>query len=365
MYKIIIKNIHDYNSTKIKEFILESLFFTGKKIEGKKRYLIKPNLLKPASPNSAITTHPIIIRVVIELVKEFGAYPFIGDSPGLGSLERVLKRLDLLDFLRFTDTKVVDFSKTRTIKNEKNLLYKELRLPEILFNVDEIINIPKLKTHQMMVLTLAVKNLYGLIHGTEKIKYHFLADKDYSKFAKLLLDIYTNVKPQINILDGILGMEGNGPSSGDIKKFNIIAVSNNALSLDYVIANLFNLDIHKIPHLATAYSENFHELKDSFIEISDLLIEKNYKIKLPRSHKLNFSMPDFVTKFIKNFVISYPYINKKLCKKCKVCTNTCPALAIKENFKIDKKRCIRCYCCQELCEKNAILIKRSIFNVWR
>ena len=367
MFKIFIKETNTYNLIKIKEIIDNSIKFLGKPFENKKIYLIKPNLLKPANPESAITTHPIVIKAVVELIKDNGGITIIGDSPGLSSAEKVLKKLDLLDFLKYTNTEIADFSKKRNIKNEKNLLYKEISLPEIIFQVDEIINIPKLKTHQMMVLTLAVKNLYGLIYGIEKIKYHFLADKDYTKFAKLLLDIYKNVNPQINILDGITGMEGNGPSSGVVKNFGILGFSNNALSLDYTIAKIFNLDPYKIPHLNSAIKENFLEIREQFLQINSDIRFNSKHITLHKAHSLSFSMPDFVSKLVKSFVIPYPAIDRKLCKLCKICLNTCPVKAIyqKDFILIDKKKCIRCYCCQELCDKNAINIKRSILNVWK
>ncbi len=368
MYKVRINRIKDdyRDINKIKDIISTSLLNIGKPLSENKLYLVKPNLLKPSPPESAVVTHPTIIKAVIELIKDSGAKAIIGDSPAIGSIEKVLNRLELIDFLKHTNTKTADFSKRRIIKNHNNLIYKELLLPDVIFEVDEIINIPKLKTHQMMVFTLAVKNLFGFIFGKEKIKYHFLADKSYTHFAKLLLDIYRTTNPQINILDGIIGMEGNGPASGNKKNFGILAVSNNALTLDYVLIKTLNLDIKKIPHLSVALEEHFLEVRDSFIEVdidNPLMLEK---ILLPKAHKLSFTVPDAVSNLIKKFVISSPSVDKKRCISCRICLENCPikAMDLKEHISIDLKKCIRCYCCQEMCDKKAIKVRRTLINVW-
>lgn len=367
MFRVDIRKLTSYNINQIKDAILSSLKFINKDFQEKKTYLLKPNLLKPASPDKAITTHPVIIKAVIELIKDYKAQALIGDSPGLSTPEKVLKKLDLIDFLNQTNTKIADFSKKKLFKNSNNLIYKELMLPQVIEEVDEIINLPKLKTHQMMVITWAVKNLYGFIYGIEKIKYHFLADKDYDHFAKLLIDIYNFVNPGINIIDGIVGMDGNGPSSGNIKNFNILAVSDNALSLDYILCSTFNLDHKKIPHLSVALNKGLKEIQEQAISTSSEVSASYIKLSLPEAHDLNFSMPHLVSGIVKKYLIPYPSINSKICIKCGLCRDICPRGAIKSagSYFIDRRDCIRCYCCQELCDKGAIKVSRGLFHVWK
>ncbi len=355
----LVKNVDSYNNRdSLKDFIFHTLNLSGKTRLSGKKVLIKPNFLKPSYPDKAIITHPDLLVAAFEVLKDCGAKIYLGDSPGFGSLESVLKKAEIFPCIAMYDVKVADFSAAIKIKSKNSIVFKEFDLPEVIFECDEIFNIPKLKTHQMMLLTLAVKNLYGCIFGAKKIKLHLTAGENHELFATLLLDIYLAIKPSLNILDGILGMEGDGPASGEVKKFRLLAASDDALILDFEVAKLLSVNPEKVPYLNVALK---HKLIPEWYDTYDsgYVVEKK-QIKLPKSHAVNFSIPKFLHKIAKRYFLAYPDIGD-ICKGCRVCLNHCPVSAItmkKNKANIDKTKCIRCYCCQELCEHNAVKVKR-------
>lgn len=361
MQYVILKKVEKYDVSEINNFL--SQYIDLKRLGNLKgaKVLIKPNFLKPSPPEKAIITHPDVIKSAIFLFKDLGANVIIGDSPGFGNIYKVIERANLTDFLKKTDIKISDFSKTKKIKID-GYLFKEIDLPIDLLEADYICNIPKLKTHQMMFLTMAVKNLYGCIYGLKKVSYHLTAGRDYEVFATLLIDIYKALKPDINILDGIIGMEGNGPSSGIPRNFSFMAIGSDALSLDIVIAKLLNIPIEKIPYLKIAKRFGLEESELNNIKVSgmdDISVKPG--IKYPPNYSTNFTVPNFINDFFNSFLISYPEVNN-LCRGCGVCKKHCPAGAIdiSGKAKINKRKCIRCFCCQELCNFNAIKLRKKL-----
>lgn len=357
-----VKTIENYNNIKIlKDFIAEFLNITNKKQLTGRRVLVKPNFLKPSFPEKAIITHPQILTAIVEVLKDFDARIYLGDSPGFGTLESVINKAGLFPVINRYGVKLADFSKTVNVKPKNTIIFKDFDLPSIIFECDEIVNVPKLKTHQMMVLTLAVKNLYGCIYGAKKIKFHLTAGENYDIFATLLLDIYLTVMPSINILDGIYGMDGEGPSAGDVRKFKFIAASDDALVLDYEVVKLLKIDPGKVPLLRVALKNELILEKEIEKIIPYFVLDDILPVKLPKSHAVNFSVPKILNKIAKRFFFSYPKVERH-CKGCHVCVKHCPVSAIKIRDSwahIDKAKCIRCYCCQELCEYNAISVRRG------
>ncbi|MCX7770374.1 MAG: DUF362 domain-containing protein [Proteobacteria bacterium] len=356
------KRIEKYEKKLITDFLSHFISFQGLENLRGEKVLIKPNFLKPSVPERAIITHPEVIKSTIVLFKELGAKIIIGDSPGFGSIYKVIEKAELSDFLKRYEVRVSDFSNTKSVKI-KGYLFKELDIPIDVLESDYLCNIAKLKTHQMMFLTMAVKNLYGCIYGLKKVSYHLTAGRKYEVFATLLLDIYNALKPKINILDGIIGMEGNGPSSGEPRNFGFMAIGTDALSLDTILCKILNVPIEQVPYLKVANSLGLEEVNlDNIKTIGIKDIEIKPMIKFPPNYSTNFTLPSFINDFINNFFLSYPEVSN-LCRSCGVCKKHCPvgAITIGKKTKINKKVCIRCFCCQELCDFNAIKLKRRLF----
>jgi uncharacterized protein (DUF362 family)/Pyruvate/2-oxoacid:ferredoxin oxidoreductase delta subunit len=361
MYIVLLEKLEKYDWKDIYNFLANNIKYIHNNTFQHKKILIKPNFLRPSQPDKAIITHPEIIKGVINFFKDSGAKIIVGDSPGFGNIYKVIEKASLTDFFKKNNIIISDFSKTKKITS-KGFIFRELDLPVDIIESNYIVNIPKLKTHQMMYLTMAVKNLYGCIYGLKKVSYHLTAGKDYKIFASLLLDIYATLNPQINILDGIIGMEGNGPSSGTTRHFGLIALSNNALSLDRVVSEILKVPYQKVPYLKIAEERKLKEADMSQIQVwgKEKFFSLN-EIKPPPNYASNFSLPSFINNFINSFLISYPEATKG-CKACGICKKHCPAKAITIVTKavINKAKCIRCFCCQELCEHNAIKTKKRI-----
>ncbi len=225
------------------DFNLQS--FSGRRIA------VKPNLLTSALPESGIITHPVIIESVIRIIKKNGGTPVLVESPAFHPLERVLKKTGIDLILEREGIKVADTRRTVTIHNESGLKFKSFRVAEELSSCDMIISLPKLKTHGLTYYTGAVKNLFGTINGLEKSKWHFRANTK-EDFTSFLLDLYgafinDTDKKIIHIMDGILGLEGEGPGAGGSPVMGYALIGGtDAIAVDSVAVAVAGLNPQKV-----------------------------------------------------------------------------------------------------------------------
>ncbi|MDD5020509.1 MAG: DUF362 domain-containing protein [Endomicrobiaceae bacterium] len=346
--------------------VLTDIIKPGSKI------LIKPNLLSARRPDEAITTHPSIVKAVIKIVKSCGATPFIGDSPGnvLKGIEHIWQQTEMAKIAEEENVKLITFENTGIKKIEINHpTIKTIALANIIFDFDSIINIPKLKTHTLMGLTCGVKNFYGCVPGITKIEYHKLAASPHD-FALLLSEIYKVLKDKIlfTVLDGVEGLEGNGPSTRGIKRnYNIICVSRDTVALDTYITKCVEKNYEKNFFIKTL--KNVGNTDFGSFELIGGNVEKfNFEnVKLPITKILNIIpvwLARLVGKYIGKLIWIKPVIEQDKCVKCGQCIKSCPAKTItKQNngiIYIDKSNCISCFCCHELCGYKAIDIELSL-----
>lgn len=333
------------------------------------RILLKPNLLSAREPERAITTHPEVARAMIRLVKAAGATPVLGDSPGgaIKGVERVWERTGMKKLAEEEQIELVNFetsgSEEKKIDHE---LQGSLHISKAVLNADGIINLPKLKTHGLLLYTGALKNLYGCIPGLRKAEYHknvpFPDD-----FSRLIGEIYLLVKDKIRftLIDGIVGMEGNGPSSGDIRKLDMIIASADAVALDTAITSLLGYKPSKIDLLNYLGKKNAGVNTLSAIEITgDNANRFNLKkFKFPSNWYMKL-VPGFLVKLLGKLIWMKPRIVPETCKACMLCVNSCPVKAFIEKGiggkpEVVKEKCISCLCCHELCPFDAIALESS------
>lgn len=319
------------------------------------KILIKPNLLTARTPEQAVTTHPSVIEAIAQLFADYSCKVHIGDSPGFGSVEHVLRTSGIMDVIRRLNLDIASFDEKITKRIQGISPYRDFLFGEDPEQYDMIVNVPKLKTHGMMGLTLGVKNTFGFIHSFEKAKWHFRAGRDREVFASVLIDIHTIANPTITILDGISGMDGDGPSSGRVREFSILAACKSAFSLDSYIEEFVRFPgSTPITQIAVGHGlvPRYEVLNHSAEPINDLVP--------PNSMRTDWTMPDFVRKMFRNILVKKPRVHTGLCKSCLTCAQVCPAeaLSIKDGIPVfDYARCIRCYCCQELCPHKAIFVR--------
>lgn len=333
------------------------------------RILVKPNLLGAKEPHRHITTHPEIVRAVIRLVKAAGATPVVGDSPGgaVKGVERVWEKTGMKQMAAEEGVELINFETA----GSREVIVEHPHIPAIqvsnaVHDCDGIINIPKLKTHGLMIYTGAVKNFYGIIPGLRKAEYHKLAPHP-DDFGALLAEIYRYVRPKLRctIIDGIVGMEGNGPSSGDLRPMHIIAASRDGLALDAAVTRLMGLNPQKIDMLSHAAAKGLGSFDPADITLAgDAPSSFDFTgFKFPSNWYISL-VPRFFIKAVGKLVWLKPRVQPELCKNCLLCVESCPVKAIDSvppaKPVVIAKHCISCLCCHELCPFRAIELKRSL-----
>lgn len=367
MIKLSLLKCDDYN--KANSVIHEAVDLLGGIslfVKPGEKILLKPNLLSPKEPERAVTTHPAVVKSVIKLVKSAGAIPVVGDSPGGGirDIENLWEKTGMAAICKEENVELINFEAVGSKEfdiGDKNV--KKVHFSNAVLDCDGIINLPKLKTHSLMTFTAGIKNLYGCIPGLMKIEYHKYASKN-EDFAELLKNIYFFLKDKIRftLIDGIVGMEGNGPSSGDIRKMDLIAASSDTYALDSYLIEILGIDLSK-NHLM----KNLEPVKN-IVENLGIIgnSPKDFNLsgfKFPNPRKLDI-VPKPIVRALGKFLWVKTKINKKVCEKCYFCIKSCPAKAIKINKgtkypEVDLSKCISCFCCHELCPYKAVEFKKS------
>jgi uncharacterized protein (DUF362 family) len=214
------------------------------------RVLLKPNLLTGARPTKECVTRPEIVYCVAKLVQEAGGLPFLGDGPAFGSVRGVAKANGYLPFVEELKIPIVEFSGQRykTVGDE----FDHLLLSKEVMNADVVINLPKVKSHVQITLTMGVKNLFGCVPGKMKAWWHMEAGKDADRFGQMLVETARTISPNLTILDGILGHEGNGPSGGEPRELGLLAASADVFALDRAIVAVLQVDPDRIPTVRMA-----------------------------------------------------------------------------------------------------------------
>lgn len=369
---IIRQTTYDYNTLRPAFFEIMDLT-AGNNIKKNSRVVIKPNLLAPASPDNAVVTHPLVIKAAVEYVLHMGAKPVISDSPGSGPFEKILNESGIREALNGLEVEFREFKDSVSISVSIDVgePFKKIDVAADAVNADFLINLPKLKTHVQMLLTLGVKNLFGCVVGIKKPEWHFRTGEDREMFAKLLVKVYQAVKPSVTVIDGILAMHGRGPGkSGTPKEIGVLMGSINAAELDIAICRMLGIEPGKLLTNKIALEQG---IADEIIKINGVLPEVK-DFRLPEIIPLVFG-PERFHGFMRRHLTQRPVCKNSECKLCSECWEYCPAQAIshpKKRIHFDYDKCIRCYCCIEVCPHGALKtfetllgrITRKLFKIF-
>lgn len=373
--KVIYSFCPDYSPENVNRsinFIIENSVELIDKIKLSKKILIKPNLLAARPPEKAITTHPEVLISLINKIKEFSnAEIILADSPaGTFNAKAMKNAYTVCQMNRVAEetgcTLNQDFSELSVNFPEAKLVKKQ-QILNVAEEADLIINFAKLKTHALTTLTCATKNHYGIVPGLLKVKYH-LTMTEPTVFADLIIDIerYFNEKT-FHIVDGIVGMEGPGPSNGDPIESKCIFAGYNSINVDILACKIMGVETKKITTITQAQKRGIIDnINPNNLDIiSDHEIE-TFKFNIPpdRNTSLPSIIPQWVVRSVNNLFISIPVVEKSKCIGCKACEESCPPELIKviNNIAVidDYSTCVRCYCCQEVCPNNAIKLKQPL-----
>ncbi|MGM0510608.1 MAG: DUF362 domain-containing protein [Thermoplasmatota archaeon] len=357
--QVFIDRCTDYNKVKpVIERGVESLGGIDEFVKKGETVFVNPNLLQGADPEKVINTHPDFIIAVVKILEEHGAEVIVGDSPGgpmsEGSLKRHYEKAGWDRIKEETDAKLNYDVGEYKIKNEDGEIIKSINSLHVLKDVDKIINLPKLKTHTLTVFTGAVKNSFGLVHGLDKAAHHGQF-KDVKDFSTMLLDIHDTVEPTLNIMDGIVGMEGSGPAGGDPVKLGEVIISENGVACDIAACRSVGIPIEKV---FTIQNSDFDEDDVEYVNIEPRDIGKS--IRYPKGGSTPWWAPDFLGGLLSKIYLDRPSLIEENCIVCGRCKNTCPEDAItmtETGPKISWWKCIRCYCCTEVCPEEALKVE--------
>ncbi len=324
-----------------------------------KNILIKPNVLRASFAEQHIVTNPAVLRVVVEKVESMGPKSItVGDNPGMfayGANEKAFTQSGLMDAAKGyyqnigTEAKEVDFVQG---------FLDGLLVSRAVLEADIVISLPKFKTHGLTVISGAIKNSYGIIPGSRKADLHAKSGNPL-KFSEIMVEVFKVRIPDLFILDAVVGMEGNGPGSPELRYIGQIMAADNAVALDATIARTMEVDPQSLPFLEISRKQGLGEYAAEKIDIhGDLKPIEGYKLP-PKVERTPESSQD-VLEFFQSRTNMRPIANKELCTACEDCIKICPvsALNMVDGLPlVNKDICIACFCCQELCSETAITLK--------
>ncbi|MBW4442725.1 MAG: DUF362 domain-containing protein [Plectolyngbya sp. WJT66-NPBG17] len=259
------------------ETLLEPLGGMSSIVKPGDRVLLKPNLLTGARPGKECVTRPEIAYCVAKMAQEAGGKPFLGDGPAFGSAHGVAKASGYLPLTESLNLPIVEFKGKRyeTVSEEFN----HLLLSKEAIEADVVINLPKVKSHMQLTVTMGVKNLFGCVPGKMKAWWHMEAGKDPGRFGAMLVETARTIAPDLTIIDGIIGHEGNGPSGGEPRELGVLGASENVFALDRSIVEILKVDPATVPTIVASQR----------LELCSAIDE----IDFPHSHPLDLQIADW------------------------------------------------------------------------
>ena len=324
-----------------------------------KRILIKPNLLRASEAKEGIVTHPAVLSAVVEKVETMDpASIVVGDNPGLfgyGENEESFKITGLMEAAKGyyqnigNDSQKVDFNAE---------FMPTVSLSKIVLDADIIISLPKFKTHGLTVITGAIKNSYGFLPGAQKAKLHKAAGSP-ERFHEVIVNVFRLRVPDLFIVDAVVGMEGNGPASPELRSIGLILASSNAVAMDSVMAMMMGCDPGRLHFLRKAKEAGLGDYDLSAIEVIGEL-KRLPDFKLPPLGGQAIFRNETMQAMIHNRTLLRPQADPELCTGCGICVEQCPVSALTMNDdlpQVDADTCITCFCCQEICPEKAMILR--------
>ncbi|MFB2918914.1 MULTISPECIES: DUF362 domain-containing protein [Aerosakkonema] len=287
------------------ETLLEPLGGITSFVKPGDRVLLKPNLLTGSRPTKECVTRPELVYCVAQMVQAVGGKPFLGDGPAFGSAMGVAKANGYLPLINELNLPIVEFHGQRyeTVSTQFN----HLLLSKEAMDADVVINLPKLKSHVQLTMTMGVKNLFGCVPGKMKAWWHMEAGKDANRFGEMLVETARAIDPDLTILDGIIGHEGNGPSGGEPRYLGLLAASRDVFALDRAILEILNVDPSLVPTAAAAMrlglcpelaAIDFPHLRPADIQVNDW--------KLPEALvAIDFGLPRVIQSTFRHLYIRF------------------------------------------------------------
>ena len=324
-----------------------------------KHVLIKPNVLRASEASEGIVTHPAVLAAVVDKVATFNpASIVVGDNPGLfsyGANEAAFEQTGLMTAAKGYYRNIGNHA----VRIPFNPNFMEtVGLSEAVVEADIIISLPKFKTHGLTVMTGAIKNSYGFLPGAQKARLHKIAGNPEC-FHDLVVEVFRLRIPDLFIMDAVVGMEGNGPASPDLREVGKILAADNAVAMDAVAATMMGLDPNRLRFLQHAAAAGLGSC-----QLSDILIEGRLEViedyKVPPLGGEAIQDNTTVQEALQSKIVLVPQPDPENCTACGACVEQCPAEALAMSGDVpvvDMDRCVTCFCCQEICPEKAMALQ--------
>lgn len=377
MASVSIISCPDYDQERVSQAVREAVDLIGGMtgvIKPGERVLLKPNLLAPVSPEEAVTTHPAVVKAVAELVREAGGVPFVADSPGYifaggkkresGRKCRAISACGIWQVGDELGMEATQFEAQehpyREVDVPGGVMLKKIYAARLALEADAIITLPKLKTHSSTWYTGAIKNMFGAVATRTRKEAHRLAS--YEKFSASLVDIYAVFVPKMRlaVMDGIMGMEGEGPRHGKLRAASVVLASTDPVALDSMSSAVIGFDPLDVLTTRLAAERGFGAGDPADIKVLGRSIQE-VLVDFAKPSGKHISMPPLLMKIADRLIKVRPDCNQDLCDRCGICAKSCPVDAISMNPypEINRDICIECYCCNEMCPTGAMEIRRN------
>ncbi|MDA3788324.1 MAG: DUF362 domain-containing protein [Desulfobacula sp.] len=333
-----------------KSFELFPIEITGKKV------VIKPNVLRLSEAREHVVTHPAVLKAVVEKVESLSPEQIIvGDNPGMfnyGDNENSFEKTGLMEAAK---------GYYRNLGNSPvPVVFNPEFIPKVgvskeILEADVVISLPKFKTHGLTVMTGAIKNSYGFLPGAQKANLHRIAGTP-ERFHEVIVEVFRLRVPDLFIMDAVVGMEGNGPASPDLREIGLVLASDNAVALDGTVARMMGLDPGALKFLRKARDMGLGKFDADQVRIDgELKVIPGFKLPPLGGEAIagNTQIQEFMEARLK----VRPKADPERCTACGACVDQCPvsALSMTDTVPVvDETLCITCFCCQEICPEKAI-----------
>ena len=324
-----------------------------------KRVLIKPNVLRSSEAKEGIVTNPAVLSAVVRKVETMGpASIIVGDNPGLhsyGANEESFVKTGLME---------ASHGYYRNIGNDSvKVAFDAGFMPSVsvsraVMEADIIVSLPKFKTHGLTVMTGAIKNSYGILPGAQKAMLHKAAGSP-ERFHEAVVEVFRLRVPDLFIVDAVVGMEGNGPASPDLRDVGLILASDNAVAVDAVIATMMGCEPGRLRFLRKAKESGLGDYELDAIEVIGEL-KRLPDFKLPPLGGDAILRNEPLQAMIHSRTLLRPQADPLRCTGCGTCVDHCPVSALSMHGNLpqaDAGACIACFCCQEMCPEKAVALR--------